>query len=188
MQRRKRIASLLIALTICSAAGLASAGCAGELPEPGGMTTAGDAASTITTEPRTVLLGRQVAATWQESIQRLVATIEGVPPIASVEAEVAALKEEYVQKMVALGREIYGLPAFDQQTVYERTDDILASMGNDDWFLSYKSLYERYAGGDGQASQDFAVLLAGFNTLTQYAFFDMLKAQEPGEAQRLGIG
>ena len=48
-------------------------------------------------------------------------------------------------------------------------------------------LYDQYAAGTDQTSQDFAVLLSTFNTLTQYAFFDVLKEQDPDEAQRLGI-
>jgi hypothetical protein len=34
---------------------------------------------------------------------------------------------------------------------------------------------------------DFANTLAEFNTLTQYADFDLLKKQKPDEATRLGI-
>jgi hypothetical protein len=35
--------------------------------------------------------------------------------------------------------------------------------------------------------RDLANELSSFNILTQYAFFDLLKRQEPDEAQRLGI-
>jgi hypothetical protein len=37
------------------------------------------------------------------------------------------------------------------------------------------------------ADSDLANLIARMNTLTQYAFFDLLRKQEPEEAKRLGI-
>jgi hypothetical protein len=186
MQRLKSIAILLFVITVCSASGLVLAGCAGELPEPGGITTT-SGITTTTAEPPTVLLSRQVAATWRESVERLVGVIADTPPFASVQADVAALKEEYVQRMVALGRQIRALSADEQQTVYDRVEDSLSAMADDDWFLRYTDIYEHYSAGEGQAAQDFAVLLVGFNVLTQYAFFDVLMAQEPAEAERLGV-
>ncbi len=132
-------------------------------------------------------LGKQVAATWSEAIQKTLPLMEGTPPAASIQPQMATLKEEYVQKMVALGRQIWALPASDQQSIYDRAVDILSSEGATDWFLSYKDLYERYAALSDQASQDLAVVVASFNTLTQYAFFEVLKANDPDEAARLGL-
>lgn len=167
------------------AAALSLTACAGELPVPG--QTSSTAAVTATTEAPAVQLGKQVAATWSEAIQKLVPLLEGTPPIASLQAPVAQLKEEYVQKMVALGRQIAALDESQRQTAYARSTDILDSTANSDWFQSYMRLYTLYAAGSDQTSQDFAVLLSTFNTLTQYAFFEVLKGQDPDEAQRLGI-
>lgn len=169
------------------AAALSPTGCAGELPVPGQTLSTAAVATTATTEAPAVQLGKQVAATWSEAIQKLVLLLEGTPPIASLQAPVAQLKEEYVQKMVALGRQIAALDESQRQTAYARTADILDSTANSDWFQSYMRLYNLYAAGSDQTSQDFAVLLSTFNTLTQYAFFDVLKGQDPDEAQRLGI-
>jgi hypothetical protein len=179
------VAGLSLVACMSLLGGLLLAGCAGELPIPG--QTSSTLAATSTTESQAVLLGNQVAATWSEAIQKLVPLLEGTPPIASLQAPVAQLKEEYVQKMVAFGRQIQALDQFQQQTAAERAADILAGTANTDWFLSYVRLYDQYTAGSDQTSQDFAVLLSTFDTLTEYAFFDQLKAQDPDEAQRLGI-
>jgi hypothetical protein len=100
---------------------------------------------------------------------------------------VAGLKEEYVQKMVDLGHQVAALGPSQQQAAYNRTEDILDSTANSDWFQRYVHLYEQYAAAEDQASQEFAILLSTFNTLTQYAFLDVLKAENPEEAARLGI-
>lgn len=177
-----------MAVAVCVAAGWALVGCAGELPVPGQTSsTAPGATTTSSTESQTVRLGKQVAATWDEAVQAVLPLLEGTPPAASIQGQVAELKEQYVQKMVALGREIRTLPAADQQSIYDRAMDVLASRGGADWFLKYKDLYERYAVLNDQASQDLAVVVASFNTLTQYAFFDVLLVQEPDEAARLGV-
>ncbi len=179
---------LAIAIVICTLAAAALTGCAGELPVPGKMTTTGGSGiPTTTTLAQTVALGKEVAATWQEAIERLVAVLRGTPPIASIQSTVADMKEEYVQRLVGLGRQINELQPYEQQSAYDRSADILASTAGTDWFLEYKTLYEHYAAGGDQESQDFAVLLSTFNTLTQYAFFDVLKVQEPEEAARLGV-
>jgi len=191
-ERPRRRVSALIAGSLLLAglslsAGLLLAGCAGELPIPGQTSSTAAGATTATTEAQAVQLGKQVAATWSEAIQKLVPLLEGTPPIASLQAPVAQLKEDYVQKMVTLGRQIAALDESQRQTAYARTTDILDSTANSDWFQSYMRLYDQYAAGSDQTSQDFAVLLSTFNTLTQYAFFDVLKEQDPDEARRLGI-
>jgi hypothetical protein len=166
---------------------VAAAGCAGELPTPGQTSSTVATVSTSTTESQTVELGTQIGAAWSEAIQKLVPMLEGTPPMASLQTPVAQLKEEYVQKMVALGRQVQTLDAERQQEVYDRAQDILDATANADWFTRYVTLYDQYAAHTDQASQDFAILLSTFNTLTEYAFFDVLKEQDPDEASRLGI-
>ncbi len=186
--RAWRPVAVVIVLAACAAGALLLSGCAGELPVPGQTSsTAPGASATSSTEPQTVQLGKQVAALWDEAIQKTLPILEGTPPAASIQPQIADLKEQYIQKLVALGRQIRALPASDQQSIYDRTMDILSSQGATDWFLSYKDLYERYAALPDQASQDLAVVVASFNTLTQYAFFDVLMVNDPDEAARLGV-
>ena len=167
--------------------GLLLPGCASGPPIPGQTSSTLPIRATTTTESQDALLAGQVAAVWSEAMQKLVPLLEGMPPISSLQTPVAQLKEQYVQKMVALGRQIQALDPAQRQDIYDRLTDLLAGTANADWFLSYVRLYNQYAAGADQTSQDFAVLLSTFDTLTQYAFFDLLKAQAPEEAQRLGI-
>jgi hypothetical protein len=189
MVRAPLLCALCAALLLL-AAGLALAGCAGELPNPGrtsSSATTSAGGTTTTAESPVAQLGKQVGATWSEAIQKLVPLLQGTPPIASIQQAVSALKEEYVQKMVALGRQITALSPDDQQAVYDRAADILSSTANTDWFKSYTSLYDAYAAGSDETSQNFAIVLSTFDTLTQYAFFNILKTANPDEAARLGI-
>lgn len=179
--------AILTLAVVCSALVWALSGCAGELPVPGQTSRPAGGSTTSSTESRTVQLSAQVAATWDEAIQKLLPLLQGTPPAATARPQVADLKEQYVQKLAALGHQIRALPASDQQSIYDRTMDLLTARSGTDWFLSYKDLYDRYATQDGQASQDLAVVVAGFNTLTQYAFFDVLMANDPDEATRLGV-
>ena len=187
-RHRSRLATtVLCAALLLSAAGVALAGCAGELPVKGQTSSTAAGATTSSTEPQGVVLAKQVGATWQEAVQKLVPILQGTPPFASIQPSVVALKEEYVQKMVVLGNQIAAMKPDVIQSAYDRTQDILSSTAESDWFKSYVSLYDMYAAQQDEASQSFAVLLSTFNTLTQYAFFEVLKAQEPGEATRLGL-
>jgi hypothetical protein len=177
----------LAVLAIVSPLGVFASSCAGELPVPGQTSSTSGGPTTSAPEAPGLLLGDQVAATWSEAVQKLVPLLEGVPPIASLRTPVSQLKEEYVQRMVALGRQIGALDAGQQQAAYDRATDVIGGTGETEWFKSYVRLYDQYAANADQESQDFAILLSTFNTLSQYAFFDLLKDQEPEEAQRLGI-
>jgi hypothetical protein len=177
-------AGLLVLIAIVT---LALTGCAGELPTPGQISSTVAMPSTTTTESQGDALGDQVGATWSEAMQKLVPLLEGTPSVASLQAPVSQLKEEYVRKMVALGKQIQALDAAQGQEAYDRAMGLLEATANTDWFQSYVRLYDQYAAVDDDTTQNFAILLSTFNTLTQYAFFDILKAEAPDEAQRLGI-
>jgi hypothetical protein len=186
-RRSRLIVAVLSAVLLLSTAGVALAGCAGELPDKSQTSSTTLGATTSLTESQDVTSAKQVAATWEEAMQKLVPLLQGTPPFASIQPSVAALKEEYVQKMVALGKQIAALTPDAIQAAYDRTQDILSSTAQTDWFKSYVSLYDVYAAQQDEASQEFAVLLSTFDTLTDYAFFNVLKTNDPDEATRLGI-
>jgi hypothetical protein len=168
--------------------GVALSACAGELPNPGLSTTIpGPAGTTTTTTPQGALLGDQIGATWSEAIQELVPLLEGTPPASALGPTVAEVKEKYIQKMVALGRAVETLDQAGREAAWDHAAAVLEGTAESEWFKSYVRLYDQYAAAGDQTTQEFAVLLSTFNTLTQYAFFELLKAQEPEEARRLGI-
>ena len=187
-ERRSRlIAAVVCAALLIFVIAVALAGCAGELPVKGQTSSTNAGPTTSSTEPPNVVLAKEVGATWEEAVQKLVPLLQGTPPFASIQQSVAALKEEYVQKMVVLGKQIATLSPDDIQAAYDRAQDILSSTAGSDWFKSYTDLYNVYAAQEDEAAQQFAVLLSTFDTLTEYAFFNVLKDQDPDEATRLGI-
>jgi hypothetical protein len=124
-----------------------------------------------------------VVDTWAEAMQRLVGLLEGTPRPDAVRADVEDLKEEYIQRFVAYGRQRLELNDAGQEEMRSLTAQGLSALSEEPWFESYMSLYEHYSMGD----VEFSDLLASFNILTQYADFDLLKQQAPEEAARLGI-
>lgn len=184
--RRRPIGSLIVtavAIGLLPALGLALAACGGS--DDTATTTTGGSA-TVTTQKAEMSgeeLGNAAGAAWAEAMQKLVTTLESKPDVATAKPQVADLKEEYVQKLVALGRQIAELDAGDKAKANARIVAALESAAGADWYKSYMDLYKEYSAGD----LDFANLLASFNILTQYADFELLKTQAPDEAARLGI-
>jgi hypothetical protein len=95
---------------------------------------------------------------------------------------VAELKERYITEFVAIGwkREAFdmaGRAAFDSAFLR-----LLAANPQPD-LEPYNVLTRRLHEERSPVAQEISSL----NILTQYAFFDLLRRQEPGEADRLGL-
>lgn len=176
------LACLLCALTLL----LLLAACGGSASDTSGATTTpGDSVSTTARAAgmSSSELGDAIGATWSEAMQKLVTLLANKPEIAVVQSQVEQLKEEYITKLVDLGRQREVLTASDKAQTGLRTAAALEAAGDEAWYASYKSLYEDYSSGD----VEFANLLASFNIFTQYADFELLKQQAPEEAARLGV-
>jgi ABC-type glycerol-3-phosphate transport system substrate-binding protein len=172
------------------ALGLVLAGCGGE--SSGTDTTAPAMAEqpTLTTEQAASTesmdsseLADAVFTTWAEAMQKLDSVLAERPDPASVQTQVEQLKEEYIQKLVALGRQVAALDLGEKATMQAELLSAAMDAGEEDWYVSYSEIYTDYAGSD----IEFGNLVADFNILTQYADFDLLKQQAPEEAARLGI-
>ena len=120
---------------------------------------------------------RRIGAVYHDALRKLHGLLDGEKQDTIREA-VRALKEESIQALVALGREREQLK--DRKAV----DDSLAREVQRTPFADFKALtaaVRSYRSSDN----DFANLLASFNTLTQYACFELLQKQNPDEAARL---
>ncbi len=152
-------------------------------------TSSGEAASTTgvpTTETATLSaadLGQAAGTAWAQAMQELNGLLAGQPEAASVSGKVAALKEQYVQKLVAYGRQREELDESGKAQMSAAVVSALSAAADQEWYKTYMNNYNAYASGD----VGFVNLLASFNILTQYSDFDLLKAQAPKEAERLGI-
>jgi hypothetical protein len=96
---------------------------------------------------------------------------------------VQTLKEAAIQSLVALGRQRETFSDADRARVDSLEWVALEDLAGETWYTSYNSLWSYYSGAD----LEFGNLIAGFNTLTQYSDFGLLKQQLPEEAARLGV-
>lgn len=127
----------------------------------------------------------EVYQIWEESINKLNALIGSKPEFSQELVEkVSALKEETIQLLLPYGKEHAALSVEDQKSW---SNKIAMKMGvmssNQAWKNVMNDCYQHYF----QIDYKFGSLIAGFNVITQYADFALLKKQLPAEADRLGI-
>ena len=130
-----------------------------------GLLLAGCAGTTTTATPEEVTaegLAAAVVDTWVEAMQELVALLEDKPEAAAVLPQVEELKEEYVLRFVALGHQRETLSDSGNSQASALEWSAFTDLADETWY-------------------------AGYNNLTQYSEFDLLKEQLPEEAVRLGI-
>lgn len=190
------LASLLLALVV------ATAGCGGDAD--GTETTAATAGTATTAAPGSgatpettaagagqasgdiakmngTELGTAVVLTWNECLTKVNALLSSKPEPAAVQAEVEAVKEECVQKLVALGRQH---ATFDEEQL--RLWRIELGINSPAAYGDYQTLANEYI-MNSATPQEFKDLIMSFNIITQYSDFGLLKQQEPEEAARLGV-
>jgi hypothetical protein len=173
----------LLASVACAVAllalGLVVAGC-------GGSSTAESSAPTASEEIGSMSggeLGDAAGATWTAAMQELVTLLADKPDPATVKAQVEQLKEQSIQKLVALGRQGAALEPAEKAQMTAKIASALTGAAGQDWWERYSEIHAHYASGD----IEFGNLIADFNVMTQYADLDLLKQQAPDEAARLGI-
>lgn len=128
-------------------------------------------------------LGDQIGAVYVEALEKVTQLVESKPPAAEVKSRVADLKEQYIQQLVALGKQREALSAADRSAATTRISLALERMSSASWYTTYSDAVQYYNGTDSELSE----MLASFNIIGQYAQFELLKKQEPAEAERLGI-
>ncbi|MCP4539173.1 MAG: hypothetical protein GY832_18710, partial [Chloroflexi bacterium] len=129
-------------------------------------------------------LGKEIGAVYVEALVQVIDLVKDKPPVAEVQPQVAALKEEYVQKLFVLGQE---RETFSKEIklsmslyIYQALDEFDAD--GTGW-QSFNDATAHYA----QEDADFNELLVNFSIIGQYAQFELLIDQAPEEAVRLGI-
>ena len=127
-------------------------------------------------------LGEAIAALYVQAITDVAEIVIDLPPAADITSKVSDLKEAYVQKFVAYGKNRELMGEDDRSTVDLNTRIGLQAVYRDSAYDTYGKAHTHYS--DNKELRD---LLSDFNIITQYASFDLLKEQEPEEAARLGI-
>ena len=180
----RRAATALLAVSLF---GLAACGGGDETtPTTGQATTtaspATSAATTTSPAANPEALGDQIGDLYLAAYDDLLALLADRPDAATAAVELAGLKEQYVQQMVALGHRREALDAAGRATVDARINAALGRLAA----ATYEAYQQAYA--DYSSDLEVADLIASFNIIGQYANFDLLREQAPQEAERLGIG
>ncbi len=111
--------------------------------------------------------------------------VEPLPAIEELQPQLDELHEQYVQELVVFGHARWAL----DETQRMQSDSALrgvmnrevnAAIGGLDWMTAAMSHYR-------PLDNDLANKISSFNTITQYADFELLQRQNADEATRLGV-
>jgi hypothetical protein len=172
-----------VALLVAGVIGLAACGGGAAAPTTAPTTTPPTTtAPTITGGATPTESGDQIGTLCLAAYEALVALLADRPDAASAAAAVSALKEQYVQQLVALGHQREALGTADRATVDARITAALNALPP----ATYDAYQQAFT--DYGSDLEVANLIASFNILGQYANFDLLREQAPEEAARLGVG
>jgi hypothetical protein len=127
-------------------------------------------------------LGEEISEIYLAGYGDVVALLSDRPEAAVALTELAALKERYIQELVALGHEREALDANGRAHVDATILSAVMDL-DDDTLAEYQAVADHYFG-----ESEVYDLILSFNIIGQYANFDLLREQEPEEAARLGVG
>jgi succinate dehydrogenase/fumarate reductase flavoprotein subunit len=171
--------AVLLATTLVGTALLSAAACSSS----DSQTDAIVSATTLRDMTAEELAGA-VTDTYAEAMQELVALLEDKPDVETALPQVQALREDYIQEMLALGHQRELLNDSEKEQANSMEMSALMAMADETWYQAYDPIWQYYH----EIDLDLANLIASFHTLTQYSDFELLLQQSPAEAERLGVG
>jgi hypothetical protein len=127
-------------------------------------------------------LGKRAGALYHEAMAEISKLLGSKPDISLIRQPIYDLKERIINELVSLGKTREARDAQRRQKIDAMISNALMSV-NMSHFQAFQDAVTFYRPKDN----DLANTIAKFNIITQYANFDLLKKQEPKEAERLGI-
>ena len=127
-------------------------------------------------------LGQTIYKDFAALHKELAATLAGSPAAADLKPKVAELKNRYIERFVGYGRVRARMSDADAAKVESETRRLLFASPTVN-IDALSQAVQRFNSTDPALARE----LTSLNIITQYAFFDLLKKQEPEEAKRLGI-
>ena len=128
-------------------------------------------------------LGMKIATVYASAMVEATDFLLDKPEPAEVKAAVETMKEDYIQKIFVLGQQREVMEEADKKACDTAVMMEFDSRTREDWYTTYSEICNHYFDKD----LDFYDLVTSLNILGQYANFDLLQKQDPGEAERLGI-
>ena len=127
-------------------------------------------------------LGGEISDLYKRALVEVTDLTKESPAATDVQPKIVELKEKYIQELVELGRKREALEDEGKSKVDLTIRMALQNAYSATTYTAYTEAINVYLD-----NSKFYKLLADFNIITQYSNFDLLKQQEPEEAQRLGI-
>jgi len=130
-------------------------------------------------------LGDKIGTSYIEMMTELNTILKAKPEIEELKTQIAELKEKYIAIFFDYGKYREEMTDDNQALV----DDATVSKFMEFMELD-RTMYDYYTTAVSEYQEldyDLGSELASFNTLSQYAFYELLKKQLPDEAKRLGL-
>lgn len=125
-------------------------------------------------------IGKAVGSLFVQAMADVVEALKDRPAAEEAISRLEEIKEKYIQKLVELGWKREALDETGREVVDDVIIKTIAATPRD-LYNSFLQAHKHYM------RTDAGNLIASFNIITQYANFDLLREQAPGEAERLGI-
>ena len=172
----RRGAAALIALLMA-----AVVACGGDAKRSAATTVPATPTASSQTTPNE--LGGEIGALYVRALSEVTDLLREKPAASQVKASVQQLKETYIQRLVELGRAREALDAEGRADVDAAIRVKINAVAGESWYATYNAVAQHYLTQD----EGLHALIVSFNVIGQYANFDLLKTQDPEEAQRLLI-
>lgn len=127
-------------------------------------------------------IGGRVGDLYVNAIKDIIDLLKDKPEPSDVESQAVELKENYIQKLVELGKLREQLSISDKGMLDSALRQKVYSVSSQPWYATFNEIQMHYF-----SNREFHKIILSFNIITQYAAFELLKKQEPEEAKRLGI-
>lgn len=127
-------------------------------------------------------LGRAIADVYVNCMTKVSGMMAEKENTDVLKPRLETFREEVIGKLVKLGKKREALDTAERAAVDRNISTGISAIPRE-VYDRYNQGYKHYAGIDRETGN----LIASFNIITQYASFDLLKKQNPGEAKRLGI-
>ena len=127
-------------------------------------------------------MGEEVANNYKAVMQEITDLMNAGHSAEELMPKAELLKDDYIVIFVELGKTRMGYSEEDK-ALFDAAATPFGLLSNEE-FKEFSDGQSKYRSED----LDLGNLLSSFNTLTQYAFFELLQEQNPDEVERLGLG
>jgi hypothetical protein len=132
----------------------------------------------------------RVVDAYQGALTEAVALLDNAPPAAEALPKLNAIQAKYVDILVPFGRERESMGSAARAQAQSQLMVKMLGIERTETFKKFQKLAaETYgiAKMKTDEEKEFQKALVGVSNITQYARFELLKKQDPKEAERLGI-